>query len=273
MSLKGKTAFITGGSRGIGKAIALRLAQEGANVVIAAKTATPHPKLPGTIYTTAEEIEAAGGQALPLVVDIRSEELVEDAVAQTVAKFGGIDFCINNASAINLSGTLALSMKRFDLMQQVNVRGTFLTSQKCLPHLLKSDNPHILNLAPPLTFEEKWFKNHVAYSIAKYGMSLCVLGMAGEFRGQVGINALWPKTTIATAAVSSMPGGEHLVERSRKASIMGEAAFHILNKDGKRCTGNYFIDEEVLLEEGMTDLSQYAENPKFKDELMPDLFV
>ena len=206
--LRGKTAFITGASRGIGKAIALRLAQDGANIVVAAKTAEPHPKLDGTIYTAAEEIEAAGGRALPLVVDIRDEEVVNAATAQAAEHFGGIDICINNASAIFLAGTLQTPMKRFDLMHQVNTRGTYLTSRSCLPYLLKADNPHILNLSPPLNFEERWFKGHTAYSLAKFGMSLCVLGMAGEFRSQgVAVNALWPRTTIATAAIQNLLGG------------------------------------------------------------------
>jgi len=270
-SLKGKTLFITGASRGIGKAIALRAAQDGANVAIAAKTAEPHPKLPGTVYSAAEEIEAAGGQALPLVVDVRVEEIVQQAVASTVEKFGGIDILVNNASAIQLTPTLMTAMKRYDLMHQVNVRGTFLSSQTCLPHLLQSDNPHILNLSPPLNMETRWFENHVAYTMSKFGMSMCVLGMAGEFKAQgVAINALWPKTTIATAAVN-MLGGQPMMDSSRSPEIMADAAHAILTKDSKECTGNFFIDEEVLLNEGATDLEKYAITPGVP--LTPDFFV
>lgn len=271
-SLKGKTAFITGASRGIGKAIGLRLAQAGANIVIAAKTTEPHPKLSGTIYTAAKEIETAGGNALPIKVDIRFEENIQAAVEKTVETFGGIDFCINNASAISLTGTLQTKMKRYDLMHSVNTRGTFLTSKCCLPYLLKSDNPHILNISPPLNMEEKWFAPHVAYTMAKYGMSLCVLGMAGEFRKQgVAVNALWPRTTIATAAVQNLLGGDALIQRSRKPSIMGDAAFYILSRNSKDCTGNFFVDDEVLNSEGISDLSIYAVNPEM--ELAPDFFV
>lgn len=271
-SLKGKTAFITGASRGIGKAIGLRLAQAGANIVIAAKTTEPHPKLSGTIYTAAKEIETAGGNALPIKVDIRFEENIQAAVEKTVETFGGIDFCINNASAISLTGTLQTKMKRYDLMHSVNTRGTFLTSKCCLPYLLKSDNPHILNISPPLNMEEKWFAPHVAYTMAKYGMSLCVLGMAGEFRKQgVAVNALWPRTTIATAAVQNLLGGDALIQRSRKPSIMGDAAFYILSRNSKDCTGNFFVDDEVLNSEGISDLSSYAVNPEM--ELAPDFFV
>jgi len=270
-SLKGKTLFITGASRGIGKAIALRAAQDGANVAIAAKTAEPHPKLPGTIYSAAEEIEAAGGQALPLVVDVRVEEIVQKAVASTVEKFGGIDILVNNASAIQLTPTLMTAMKRYDLMHQVNVRGTFLSSQTCLPHLLQSKNPHILNLSPPLNMETRWFENHVAYTMSKFGMSMCVLGMAGEFKAQgVAVNALWPKTTIATAAVN-MLGGQPMMDSSRSPEIMADAAHAILTRDSKECTGNFFIDEEVLLNEGATDLEKYAITPGVP--LTPDFFV
>lgn len=274
MSFKNKTVFITGGSRGIGLAIALRLAKEGANVAIAAKTAVENPKIPGTIYTAAAEIEEAGGKALPIVCDIRMEEEVEAAVKQTVEKFGGIDILINNASAINLSGTLQLPMKRYDLMNQVNTRGTFMTSQKCLPYLLKSSNPHILNLSPPLNFDPKWFRNHVAYSIAKYGMSLCVLGMAEEFRKDgVGVNALWPRTTIATAAVNNLLGGDELMKRSRTPEVIADAAYYILKREGKSCTGNFFIDDEVLASEGISDLTSYAYDAKYANELAPDFFV
>ena len=271
-SLKGKTLFITGGSRGIGEAIALRAAADGANIVIAAKTAEPHPRLPGTIYTAAEAVEAAGGQALPLVVDIRHEEVVQAAVDKAVEHFGGIDIVVNNASAIFLADTLNTPMKRYDLMHQVNVRGTFLTSKLCLPHLLKADNPHILNLSPPLNFEERWFAPHLAYSMAKYGMSLCVLGMAGEFRDRgVGVNALWPRTTIATAAIANLLGGPEMMSTSRKPSIMADAAHAILTRPGSSCSGNFFIDDDVLAEEGVTDLEGYAVSPG--TPLTPDFFV
>ncbi len=272
-SFKGKTVFITGGSRGIGKAIGLRLAQEGANIVIAAKTTTPHPKLSGTIFTAAEEMEKAGGKALPIKVDIRFEENILSAVEKTIETFGGIDILINNASAISLTGTLQTEMKRYDLMHSVNTRGTFLTSKCCLPYLLKAENPHILNLAPPIqNITERWFAPHVAYTMAKYGMSMCVLGMAGEFRKQgVAVNALWPKTAIATAAIGNLLGGKEIIQRARKPAIMGDAAYHILKKDSKTCTGNFFIDEAVLIEEGIRDLTDYAVNPEM--ELAPDFFV
>jgi len=267
-----KTVFITGGSRGIGLAIGKRLAMEGANVAIAAKTTVPHPKLPGTIFTAAEEINAAGGRGLAIQMDLREEEQVEAAIAKTVEYFGGIDILINNTSAINLTGTLDLPVKRFDLMFQCNVRGTFLTSQKCIPHLKKSSNPHILTLSPPLNFDTRWFAPHVAYTITKYGMSLCVLGMHEEFRSAgIAVNALWPKTTIATAAVNNLLGGDELMRRSRKPEIMGDAAYYILRRNSRECTGNFFIDEAVLLEEGHTDLEKYAVEPGMK--LMPDFFV
>lgn len=271
-SLAGKTLFITGASRGIGKAIALRAAKDGANIVIAAKTAEPHPRLPGTIYTAAEEIEAAGGKALPLVVDIRFEEVVEGAVAKAVETFGGIDICINNASAIFLAGTMETPMKRFDLMHQVNARGTYMVSQKCLPHLLKAENPHILNISPPLNMEERWFASHVGYTMAKFGMSMCVLGMAGEFRTRgVAVNALWPRTAIDTAAVRNVLGGDAMAEQSRTVDIMSDAAWEILTRPAKECTGNFFIDDDVLAEAGVTDFDQYANSPG--KPLMPDLFV
>jgi citronellol/citronellal dehydrogenase len=271
-SLKGKTLFISGGSRGIGLAIAKRAAQDGANVIIAAKTAEPHPKLPGTIYTAAEEIEAAGGKALPVVCDIRDESQVECAVAAAVEKFGGIDVCVNNASAISLTPTLQTKMARFDLMHQVNTRGTFLVSKTCIAHLLKSDNPHILNLSPPLNMDEKWFAPHVAYTMAKFGMSLCVLGMAGEFREQgIAVNALWPRTTIATAAVMNLLGGEQIIRGSRKPEIMGDAAHVILTKPSRDFTGNFCIDDEVMQSIGVSDLSKYAVEPGAK--LFPDFFV
>jgi citronellol/citronellal dehydrogenase len=270
--LGGKTMFISGGSRGIGLAIALRAARDGANVIIAAKTAEPHPKLPGTIYTAADEIRAAGGEALAVVCDIRSEEQVEDAVRQGVDRFGGIDICVNNASAISLEPTTRITMRRFDLMHEVNTRGTFLVSKTCIPHLMKSDNPHILNLSPPLHMDEKWFAPHVAYSIAKYGMSLCVLGMAGEFREQgIAVNALWPRTTIATAAVRNLLGGDELVRRSRKPEIMGDAAHVILTRPSREFTGNFCIDDQVLEGAGITDLTKYAVDPSVR--LAPDFFV
>jgi citronellol/citronellal dehydrogenase len=271
-NLKGRTMFISGGSRGIGLAIAIRAARDGANVVIAAKTAEPHPKLPGTIYTAADEIRAAGGSALAVVCDIRSEEQVEHAVRQGVEEFGGIDICVNNASAISLEPTTRTSMRRFDLMQQVNTRGTFLVSKTCVPHLEKSDNPHILNMSPPLNMQEKWFAPHVAYSIAKYGMSLCVLGMAGEFRDRgIAVNALWPRTTIATAAVQNLLGGDEIVRRSRKPEILADAAHIILTKPSREFTGNFCIDDEILESAGITDLAPYSVDPLAK--LVPDFFV
>lgn len=271
MSFKNKTVFITGGTRGIGLAIGKRLAQDGANIVIAAKTVEPNPKLEGTIYTAAAEIEEVGGKALAVHCDIRFEEEVESAIQQAVEKFGGIDILINNASAISLTPTLQTSMKRYDLMHQINGRGTFLTSQKCLPYLLESENPHILNLSPPLNFEPKWFGPHVAYSIAKYNMSLCVLGMAEEFKGKVGINALWPRTTIATAAVKNLLGGDDMVNMSRKPNILADAAYYILSRSAKDCSGNFFVDDEVLASEGIHDLDKYAVTPG--GPLMPDFFV
>lgn len=271
--LNGKTLFITGASRGIGKAIALRAARDGANIVVAAKTAEPHPKLDGTIFTAAAEIEAAGGKALPLVVDVRDEDAVADAVAQAVAAFGGIDVLVNNASAIMLTGTLQTPMKRFDLMHQVNTRGTFLCSQKCLPHLKKSANPHILNISPPLNMNPRWFANHVAYTMAKYGMSMCVLGMAEELRRDgVAVNALWPRTAIATAAVQNLLGGDAMMKASRTVDIMSDAAWHILTKDSREATGNFFIDDEVLAGVGVTDLGPYAAVPG-TTKFMPDFFL
>jgi citronellol/citronellal dehydrogenase len=271
-SLKGKTLFVSGGSRGIGLAIALRAARDGANVIIAAKTTEPHPRLPGTIYTSAELIEAAGGKALPVVCDIRDEKQVERAVAAGVEKFGGIDICINNASAISLTPTLQTPMSRFDLMHQINTRGTFLVSKTCLPQLLKAQNPHILNLSPPLNMDEKWFAPHVAYTMAKFGMSMCVLGMAGEFREQgVAVNALWPRSTIATAAVRNLLGGDEMVRRSRQPEIMGDAAHVILTRPSREFTGNFCIDDEVLESAGIKDLSHYAVEPGAR--LFPDFFV
>ncbi|HZD54651.1 MAG TPA: NAD(P)-dependent oxidoreductase [Candidatus Aquicultoraceae bacterium] len=270
-TLAGKTLFITGASRGIGKAIALRAAADGANIVVAAKTAEPHPKLPGTIHTASREVEAAGGRALPLPLDIRFEGRIEDAVARAAEEFGGIDILVNNAGAISLTGTLATPMKRFDLLFDVNVRGTFACSRACIPHLRKSVNPHILNLSPPLSLSPRWFRNHCAYTMAKYGMSMCVLGMAEEFRAEgIGVNALWPRTVIATAAVR-MLGGSVLPRNCRRPEIVADAARAILVRDARSCTGNFFVDEEVLAEEGITDLSAYAYEPGA--DLAPDLFL
>lgn len=274
MSFKGKTVFITGASRGIGLAIGKRLAQEGANIVVAAKTTEVNPKLEGTIYSAAQEIESMGVKALPVVCDIRFEDQVQAAVDLTVKTFGGIDILINNASAISLTGTLQTDMKRYDLMHNINTRGTYLVSKICLPHLLVAKNPHVLNLSPPLSMKEHWFKNHVAYTMAKYGMSMCVLGMAGEFEGLVAFNALWPRTAIATAAVQNLLGGDVAIAHSRKPEIIADAAYFILKRDFKTCTGNFFLDDEVLRTEGVTDLSLYAMTPGIKDEdLFMDFFV
>ena len=256
-SLKNKTLFITGASRGIGLAIALRAARDGANIVVAAKSATANPKLPGTVYTAASAIEAAGGKSLPLVVDIRFEDQVDDAVRKTVERFGGIDVLVNNASAISLTGTADTPLKRFDLMMDINLRGTYVCSQACLPHLAKAANPHILTLSPPLDVRAKWFAPHVAYTISKYGMSMCVLGMSEEFRSLgIGVNALWPRTIIATAALQVIPGAE--AERGRTPDIVAEAALQILTRNGRTTTGNFFIDEQVLAQAGVTDFSSYA---------------
>jgi citronellol/citronellal dehydrogenase len=273
--LQSKTLFISGASRGIGLAIAVRAARDGANVAIAAKTAEPHSKLPGTIFTAAADIEAAGGKALPLICDIRNEEHVAQAVDQTVATFGGIDICINNASAIALTGTLRTDMKRYDLMNQVNARGTFLCSKLTLPHLLTAENPHILNIAPPLDLDPKWFSGHTAYSVAKYGMSLCTLGMAAEFRTQgVAVNSLWPLTTIDTAAIRFALAGTPMARASRTPEIMADAAYAIVTRTSRTCTGNFFIDEEVLRAEGVTDFSIYAPHadgaPLSADFFIPD---
>ncbi len=270
-NLHGKTLFITGASRGIGKAIALRAAADGANIVIVAKTTEPHPKLPGTIHSAAEEIEAAGGKALAVQCDIREEDQVRQAVQQAVEAFGGIDILVNNASAINLTGTLETPMKRFDLMWGVNARGTFLCSQACIPHLEKAANPHILTLSPPPDLKPKWFKNHVAYTISKYGMSLCVLGMAEEFKDRgIAVNALWPRTVIATAALA-MLGGVIKPERCRTPEIVADAAHAILVRDSRSGTGNFYIDEDVLRAEGATDFEKYAVEPG--QPLLPDLFL
>ncbi|MEZ4402901.1 MAG: NAD(P)-dependent oxidoreductase [Kofleriaceae bacterium] len=272
MSLQGKTLFITGASRGIGLAIALRAAKDGANVAVVAKTAEPDPRLPGTVFTAAAEIEAAGGKALPCVVDIRNEEAVAAAVAKTVATFGGIDILVNNASAIHLSNTTSTPMKRYDLMHQINTRGTFVCSQACVPHLKQAANPHVLNLSPPLNMEARWFAPHVAYTMAKFGMSMCVLGMAEEFkRDGIAFNALWPRTAIATAAVKNLLGGDAAMKGSRSPDIMADAAYAIFNRPSRACTGNFFVDDEVLAAEGITDLSGYAMVPDAK--LIPDFFI
>lgn len=271
-TFKNKTVFITGGTRGIGKAIGLKLAAEGAKIVIAAKTTEPHPKLEGTIYSAAEDMIKAGGEALAIKCDIREEEQVQQAVDETVKTFGGIDILINNASAINLFPTLALPMKNYDLMQDINTRGTFMVSQKCIPHLKKAPNPHILTLSPPLNLDKKWFGQHVAYTISKYGMSMCVLGMAEEFRKDgIAINALWPATTIATAAVQNIIGGEELMNRSRTPQIVADAAYFVLSSDSKTTSGNFFIDEQVLNANGISDFSHYNQVPGA--QLMPDIFL
>ena len=273
MLFENKTVIITGGNRGIGKAIALRLAREGANTVIVGKTAEPHPKLEGTIYTAAEEIAKAGpGKVLPLQGDIRFEESIQHIIKTTVDTFGGIDILVNNASAINLSPTEHTEPKRWDLMHGINVRGTFFMSQAAIPYLKKAHNPHILNLSPPLNMDPAWFAKHLAYTMSKYGMSMVVLGLAEEMRAhRIGVNALWPKTTIATAAVKNLLGGDFLMQRSRIPEIVADAAFHILQRPSYECTGNFFIDEEILKEQGVTDFTNYAVNPDQK--LMIDLFI
>ena len=275
MSLAGKRIFVTGGSRGIGLAIALRAAADGASVAIAAKTSDPNPKLPGTIHTAAEEIRAAGGTALPIQCDLRDENQIAEAVAKAAAEFGGIDILINNASAINLTKTEATPAKRFDLMFDVNVRGTFLTSQAAIPHLRESakagQNPHILTLSPPLSMKAKWFQHHVAYTMAKYGMSMCVLGMSEEFRKEgIAVNALWPRTAIDTAALQMIPGVD--TAACRTPEILADAAYIILNRESKNCTGNFFVDDEVLASEGITDLEKYSVVPGTKDFLL-DFFL
>jgi citronellol/citronellal dehydrogenase len=275
MSLQGKRIFITGGSRGIGLAIALRAARDGASIAIAAKTAEPNPKLPGTIYSAAEEIKAAGGTALPIQCDLRDEAQIAAAVAQAAAEFGGIDILVNNASAINLTRTEETPAKRFDLMFDVNVRGTFLTSQAAIPFLRDSAeagrNPHILNLSPPLSMKPKWFKNHVAYTMAKYGMSMCVLGMSEELkRDGIAVNALWPRTAIDTAALQMIPGVD--TAACRTPEILSDSAYIILNRNSKECTGNFFVDDEVLASEGITDLEKYSVVPGTKDFLL-DFFL
>ena len=272
MSLKGKTLFITGASRGIGLAIALRAARDGANIAVAAKTAEPHPKLPGTIYTAAAEIERAGGKALPLVVDVRDEASVAAAVRQCAENFGGIDICINNASAISLASTEQIDMRRYDLIQQINTRGTFVTTRACVPYLKRAANPHVLTLSPPLDLKPRWFAPHLAYSLSKYGMSLCMLGMAEEY-AQAGIacNALWPRTTIATAAVEFALGGPAMMRRSRRPEIVADAAHVILSKAARECTGHFFIDDSVLYEAGVRDFGAYSVEPG--GPLLADLFI
>jgi citronellol/citronellal dehydrogenase len=271
-TLKGKTLFITGASRGIGLAIGLRAARDGANIVIAAKTTEPHPKLEGTIYTAADAITKAGGKALPLVVDVRDEESVKAAIAKTVETFGGLDIVVNNASAINLARTEAVDMKRYDLMNQINTRGTFMVSKFAIPHLAQSANPHILMLSPPLDMSEKWFAPHLAYSIAKYGMSLCVLGLAGELRGKgIAVNALWPRTTIATAAVNNLLGGDMLMKASRTPEILADAAHMIFTTASKELTGQFLIDDTFMHARGITDFDQYRVDPT--QDLAPDFFV
>ena len=271
-TLNKKTLFITGASRGIGLAIALRAAKDGANIAIAAKTSEANPKLPGTIHTAAAEIEQAGGKALALTCDIRFEDQVQAAVEETVKQFGGIDICINNASAISLTPTTQTDMKRFDLMHQINGRGTFLTSKTCIPYLIKAQNPHILMLSPPLDLNPRWFTPHVAYTIAKYNMSLCVLGMAGELKAQgIAVNALWPRTTIATAAVANLLGGDKLMRASRKADILADAAHLILTKPSREFTGRFCIDDTLLWDNGQREFDHYRVDPS--EDLTPDFFV
>ena len=272
MTLAGKTLFITGASRGIGLAIAIRAARDGANIAIAAKTTAPHPRLEGTIHSAAEAIEAAGGRALPLAVDIRDDAAVADAIARTAEKFGGIDIVVNNASAINLASTAQIDMKRFDLMHQVNARGTFLVTKCALPHLEKAENPHVMMLSPPLDLQPRWFAPHLAYSMAKYGMSLCVLGFAEEFRSRgIAVNALWPRTTIATAAIRNLLGGEIIMRASRTPEILADAAHLIFGKPARSFTGNFLIDDTFLAAEGITDLERYRVDPSVP--LQEDFFV
>jgi citronellol/citronellal dehydrogenase len=272
-TLEGKTLFISGGSRGIGLAIAKRAARDGANVALIAKTGEPHPKLEGTVHTAAQEIEEAGGSALPIVGDIRDDAQVADAVARAVDRFGGIDICVNNASAINLSGTEAMDMKRYDLMQDINTRGTYSVSKACVPHLKQADNPHVLTLSPPISLKPKWLGPHIGYTIAKYGMSLCTLGMAEEFKGDgVAFNSLWPKTLVATAAVQNLLGGDEAMARSRRPEIMADAAYAIFVQDSRECTANLFLAEDVLADAGVTDLTPYSYAGSDAD-LQLDLYV
>lgn len=271
-SLKGKTLFISGASRGIGLAIALRAARDGANVAIAAKTTEPHPRLKGTIYTAADEVRAAGGKALPVICDIRDEAQVMDAIEKTLAEFGGIDICVNNASAISLTNSQATDMKRFDLMMGINTRGTFMVSKYCIPHLKKATNPHILMLSPPLDMKQKWFEHSTAYTMAKFGMSMCVLGLSGELKGAgIAVNALWPRTTIATAAVGNLLGGDAMIRMSRTPDIMGDAAHAILTKPSREFTGNFCIDDKVLYANGVRDFESYRVDRS--SPLMSDFFV
>jgi citronellol/citronellal dehydrogenase len=274
-NLKGKTMVVTGGSRGIGLAIAKRAAKDGANVAILAKTTTEDPRLPGTIFSAAKEIEELGGKALPIQCDIRDEKKVKEAIEKVVATFGGIDILVNNASAINLVGTLDVDMKRYDLMHSINTRGTFMVSKYCIPHLLKAKNPHILNLSPPLTMTPRWFANHCAYTMAKYGMSMCVLGMSEEFRDQgIAVNGLWPKTAIATAAVKNLLGGDNMIRKSRTEEILSDTAYIILTNCSRKLTGNLFIDEDILKSVGVTDFSKYKVDPSVKEEeLFLDFFL
>ena len=272
MTLAGRTLFISGGSRGIGLAIALRAARDGANVALIAKTADPHPKLEGTVYTAAAQIEEAGGHALPVVGDIRDEDQVVRAVALTVERFGGIDVCVNNASAINLSGTEALEIRRYDLMQSINTRGTFVVSRACIPHLKLAGNPHILTLSPPVSLEPRWLGPHVGYTIAKYGMTLCALGFAAEFAADgIASNALWPRTLIATAAVQNLLGGEAAMARARRPELYADAAYAVITKPSRDCTGNAFLCEDVLAADGVTDFDRYAYQPGTQPQA--DLFV
>ena len=272
-TLHGKTLFITGASRGIGLAIALRAARDGANIAVVAKTAEPHPKLPGTVFTACEAIEKAGGKALACITDIRFEDQVMAAVKKTIERFGGIDVLVNNASAIHLTPTPTTPMKRFDLMHQVNTRGTFLCTQKCLPHLKRAPNPHVLNIAPPLNLDPRWFAPHAGYTISKYGMSLCMLGMADEFRAEgIAFNALWPRTAIDTAAIVYL-GGPAIADRCRTPDIVADAAHAILTRDARTCTGNFFIDDEVLRDAGVTDFAKYRREGIADNELIPDFFV
>ena len=271
--LEGKTIFMSGGSRGVGLAIALRAARDGANVALIAKSAEPQPKLPGTIYTAAEKIRDAGGRALPIVGDIRDAEAVNDAVERAAEEFGGIDIVLNNASAINLSGTEELEIKRYDLMQNINVRGTFVVTKACLPHLKRAADPHVLTLSPPLNLDPRWFRDHVGYTISKYNMSMLTLGWAEEFRENgIAFNSLWPRTMIATAAVKNLLGGDEAMARSRTPEILADTAYAILTRPSRECTGNFFIDEDVLAEEGVTDLDRYRADPE-GDELATDLFL
>ena len=271
-TLHGKTLFITGASRGIGLAIALKAARDGANIAIAAKTEAPHPKLPGTIYSAAQEIEQAGGRALPLVVDVRDEQAVKNAIDKTAATFGSLDIVVNNASAIQLTGVAETDMRRFDLMHQINARGTYMVSKYAIPHLERAANPHILMLSPPLDLKEKWFAPHTAYSMAKYGMSLVVLGLAGELRSKgIAVNALWPRTTIATAAIKNLLGGDVLMRRSRSVDILADAAYRIFLKPARSFSGNFLIDDSFLAGEGVTDFERYRVDPS--EPLAPDFFV